>query len=190
MSVDERGRPSAEESDEDLARRSLVDREAFGLLYDRYATPVFRFCARRTDVVASAEDAASATFLRALDRLPQFRGGSFAAWLFAIARSASANETRRRRPTEQLDGRAEIEDGGDGPEGQALHGETTLEIRRLLGSLPSDQRAVVELRLAGLKGAEIAEALGRSVAAVKMLQLRAMHRLRQESLETGNGGRW
>lgn len=189
MGDDERGRPAAEESDEDLARRSLVDREAFGLLYDRYAIPVFRFCARRTDGAASAEDAASATFLRALDRLPQFRGGSFAAWLFAIARSASADETRRR-PTEQLDGRAEIEDGGDGPEGQALHGETTLEIRRLLGSLPSDQRAVVELRLAGLKGAEIAEALGRSVAAVKMLQLRAMHRLRQESLETGNGGRW
>jgi len=44
--------------------------------------------------------------------------------------------------------------------------------------LPVDQREVIELRLAGLTGREIAEAMERSVDAVKMLQLRAMKRLR------------
>jgi DNA-directed RNA polymerase specialized sigma24 family protein len=49
-----------------------------------------------------------------------------------------------------------------------------------LNDLPADQRRVIELRLAGLTGAEIAGVLNRSVAAVKMLQLRAMTRLRSE----------
>jgi DNA-directed RNA polymerase specialized sigma24 family protein len=37
---------------------------------------------------------------------------------------------------------------------------------------------VVELRLAGLTGPEIAASLGKSHAAVKMLQLRAVQKLR------------
>ena len=45
-----------------------------------------------------------------------------------------------------------------------------------------DQREVIELRLAGLTGREIAEAMERSVDAVKMLQLRAMKRLRAAAL--------
>jgi len=38
---------------------------------------------------------------------------------------------------------------------------------------------VVELRLVGLTGGQIAVALGRSVGAVRMLQLRAGRRLRE-----------
>ena len=52
------------------------------------------------------------------------------------------------------------------------------EVRALLGHLPKDQRHVVELRLAGLTNQEIADTLGRSVAATKMLQVRALTRLR------------
>ncbi|MGH2551154.1 MAG: RNA polymerase sigma factor [Thermomicrobiales bacterium] len=48
-----------------------------------------------------------------------------------------------------------------------------------LSLLTDDQRQVVELRLAGLTGPEIAEIVERSHAAVKMLQLRAIERLRQ-----------
>jgi RNA polymerase sigma-70 factor (ECF subfamily) len=51
-------------------------------------------------------------------------------------------------------------------------------VRALLAHLPADQRRIVELRLAGLTGVEIARALGRSEGAVKMLQFRAVARLR------------
>jgi DNA-directed RNA polymerase specialized sigma24 family protein len=51
-------------------------------------------------------------------------------------------------------------------------------VRTLLARLPRDQRQVVELRLAGLTNQEIAEVLERSVPATKMLQVRAMSRLR------------
>ena len=65
-----------------------------------------------------------------------------------------------------------------GPEEMALRAAASQEVRALLGQLPRDQRHVVELRLAGLTNQEIAESLGRSVAATKMLQLRAITRLR------------
>jgi DNA-directed RNA polymerase specialized sigma24 family protein len=51
-------------------------------------------------------------------------------------------------------------------------------VRALLAQLPPDQRQILELRLAGLTGPEIAAALGRSLGAVKIAQVRAFARLR------------
>ena len=57
------------------------------------------------------------------------------------------------------------------------------EQRRLvhdaLSVLPTGQRRIVELRLAGLTGPEIPEVLGQSRAAVKCAQTRAYARLRR-----------
>ena len=57
--------------------------------------------------------------------------------------------------------------------------ETRTTIWELVTTLPADQRRVVELRLAGLTGAEIAKSMGRSRLAVKMLQFRAISALRR-----------
>ena len=48
----------------------------------------------------------------------------------------------------------------------------------LLPRLPDDQRRVLELRLAGLRGPDIAHVLGRSHGAVRVAQYRAIARLR------------
>jgi RNA polymerase sigma-70 factor, ECF subfamily len=61
------------------------------------------------------------------------------------------------------------------PEDMAVAAE---DHRALLARLPVDQRSIVELRLAGLTDAEVAETLGRSVGAVKSAQFRALARLR------------
>jgi RNA polymerase sigma-70 factor (ECF subfamily) len=53
-------------------------------------------------------------------------------------------------------------------------------VRELLAGLPDHQRQVVELRLAGMTGAEIAQALGRSRANVDVTQYRAVSRLRTQ----------
>jgi RNA polymerase sigma-70 factor (ECF subfamily) len=164
-------------ADQDLAFRAVTDRSAFALLYDRYVTRVFRFCYRRLGDRQEAEDATSAIFLRALERIDTYQGGSFGAWLFAIARSTVANRFRDRKLA-SLDGREEIVDANGLPEDVAIAKADAGAIRALLERLPSDQREVVELRLSGLRGAEIAEAMQRSIPAIKMLQLRAMKRLR------------
>jgi RNA polymerase sigma-70 factor (ECF subfamily) len=168
---------SDQPTDRDLACRAITERDAFALLYDRYAARVYRFCYRRFGDRQEAEDATSAIFVRALERLDSYHGGSFPAWLFAIARTTVANRYRERA-VGRLDDRAEIVDPGERPDETAIAAADATELRALLGSLSGEQREVIELRLAGLTGAEIAESMQRSVAATKMLQLRAMKRLR------------
>lgn len=164
--------------DGELAARAVLDRAAFGVLYDRYASPVYRYCYRRLGNQAAAEDATSATFIRAIEALPGFRGGSFRAWLYTIAHSVVVNGTRRRAES-ALDETYEVVDPDETPEEAAIAADDRRQIVELLASLPEDQRWVIELRLAGLSGNEIAESIGRSVAAVKMLQHRAMQRFRR-----------
>jgi RNA polymerase sigma-70 factor, ECF subfamily len=171
-------RDDTDVDDVELAARAVLDRAAFGVLYDRYASPVYRYCYRRLGDRAAAEDATSATFLRAIEALPGFRGGSFRAWLYTIAHSVVVNGARRRTES-ALDETYEVADPAVSPEEAAIAADDRRQIVELLASLPEEQRRVIELRLAGLSGNEIAESIGKSVAAVKMLQHRAMQRFRR-----------
>jgi RNA polymerase sigma-70 factor, ECF subfamily len=166
-----------------LAKRALLDRTAFGVLYDRHAVTIYRYCYRRLGNRAAAEDATSGTFLRALEALPGFRGGSFRAWLYAIAHSVIVNGVRRRTEL-TLDDSFDTADPAESPEDATIAADERRTIVELLASFPEDQRRVIELRLAGLSGNEIAESIGKSVPAVKMLQHRAMQRFRRSLVET------
>jgi RNA polymerase sigma-70 factor, ECF subfamily len=180
-------RPTAPASDDAAEReeaaavaRARADPHAFAPLYDRYLDPVYRYCYRRLGSREAAEDATGVVFAKALAALPAYRDGSFRGWLFAIAHNVVADGHRRKRPEAPLEAAGDPPDRAPTPEEAALAADERRSVRALLAALPPDQRRVLELRLAGLTGAEIATALGRSVAAVKMLQLRAMTRLRTD----------
>ncbi|HEY7035343.1 MAG TPA: sigma-70 family RNA polymerase sigma factor [Thermomicrobiales bacterium] len=172
------GRDETDVDDVELAARAVLDRAVFGVLYDRHAPAIFRYCYRRLGERAAAEDATSGTFVRAMEALPTFRGGSFRSWLFAIAHSVVVNGTRRRTES-TLEDTFDVVDPAATPEETAIAADERRQIVALLASLPEDQRRVIELRLAGLSGNEIAASIGKSVAAVKMLQHRAMQRFRR-----------
>lgn len=166
--------------DATLAARAATDRAAFGLLYDRYAERVFRYCYRRLGDREAAEDATSQIFLKALVSLPAYReGGTFAGWLFAIAFSTTVDLERRYRPTVPIDAAGPVAAPAPDPEAEAIAAEQRDQLHRLIAELLPDQRHAIELRLAGLSGAEVATAMGRTHRAVKMLQFRAFQRLRQ-----------
>lgn len=170
-----------------LASRAISDRDAFGELFDLFAVPVFRYCYRRTGNRESAEDAMSQTFTRAFAAMPRFAGGSFPAWLYTIAHNVVINQARRPAFVPLPDEDRTI-DPDPSPEEAALIEDERSQIVRLLQLLPEDQRRAVEFRLAGLTGPEVAEAMGKTIAAVKMLQLRAMRRLRTELVNCEPGG--
>ncbi|MGB3304861.1 MAG: RNA polymerase sigma factor [Thermomicrobiales bacterium] len=159
------------------------DRQAaFEALYDRYADRVLRYCRFRIENLADAEDTAAHILARAYGGFPPDRRSTFRAWLFTIAHHAVVDFYRRQgsRPrTRPLDTSEEhLTDPASTPEKLVLQQEDRRTLRRALATLSEDQRQVVELRLAGLKGAEIAAVVGRSHNAVKMLQFRALRRLR------------
>ena len=121
----------------------------------------------------------SLIFARALAALPHYRGtGSFRSWLFAIAHNAVIDGQHQVRSWVPLQAGADQIDPAPSPEEVALRADAARQVRAVLIQLPQDQRQVVELRLAGLTNREMAAILGRSVPAIKMLQARALIRLR------------
>lgn len=174
----------------DLVDLALHDRRAFAPLYARYLDPVHRYCHGRLGTREAAEDATSLVFAKALAALPLYRGGSFRAWLFAIAHRVVIDEYRATRLTAPL---ADIEGWADPaptPKEVALAGEERRSVRRMLATLPPEQRQLIELRLVGLNGREIAQILGRSHAWVRTNQARSLARLRSLAEDPGpiNGG--
>ena len=76
------------------ARRG--DMKAFGALVAKYHERVLNVVHRMCGRWADAEELAQETFLKAMERLAQFRGSSgFYTWLFRIAVNLSASHRRR-----------------------------------------------------------------------------------------------
>jgi RNA polymerase sigma-70 factor, ECF subfamily len=161
-----------------LVAAAQRDPRAFEPLYARYADPVYRYCWRRLGDADAAADATSLIFIKALAALPRYRAGSFRSWLFSIAHNTVVDRLRSTRHDAPFDPAFDPVDPAPGPEELALAGDAGRQVRSLLGRLSTDQRHVVELRLAGLTDREIAAALGRNLPAVRMLQTRAVARLR------------
>jgi RNA polymerase sigma-70 factor (ECF subfamily) len=155
------------------------DPRAFAPLYHRYVDAVYRYCFRRLGNAEAAADTTSLIFARALTALPHYQGtGPFRSWLFAIAHNAVIDSQHELHAWMPLAAGANRIDPSPNPEETALRADAAHELRAVLARLPRDQRQVVELRLAGLSNAEMAMVLGRSVPAIKMLQARALLRLR------------
>lgn len=166
------------ESDEALAGRALVDPAALTTLYLRYVDVVHGFFRLRTGNETLAEDLTSQTFTQMLEALPRFRAERFRAWLFTIAHNVLVDNARRRRFSVPLDDAAGVRASDDDPETAAISSLTGAELRNAMRHLTADQRAVIDCRLLGLSGAEIAMALGRSLPWVYTTQYRALQRLR------------
>ena len=70
-------------------------------------------------------------------------------------------------------------DAAPTPEEVSLVADQGRSLRAALVHLSPDQRRIVELRLAGLTDHEIAAILGRSLGATRMVQVRAVARVRE-----------
>ncbi len=160
-----------------MVAAAQTDPRAFAPLYRTYVGPVFAYCRQRLDDREMAEDVTARVFMQALSGLPGFRGGSFRAWLFTIAQNEVNRTFRSRRPV-PIDAAIDVVDPTPSPEETMLATEAIDELRSLLSLLTPDQRNVVELRLAGLSGSEIAQVLGRSRGSVDVAQCRAVARLK------------
>jgi len=174
----DRSEPTAEEAERrkiDAARR---DPAAFAPLYAAYFDPIYRYCYLRLQHREQAADAASQTFLKALAGIGGFRSGSFKGWLYAIARNVTIDMQRSSRPQVELEHAELVRDPAMSPEDSALQRDEQQRLWRALDQLSDEQREVLELRLAGLTGQEIAESTRRSLSATKSLQFRALSRLR------------
>lgn len=168
--------PSRE--DDAIVRAALNDIDAFTPLYQRYATPIYRWMYRETGDPDTASDLTAQVFVQALQRLNQYKpelATSFRSWLFAIARNLLRDSWRRYRPHATS---IDLIDAAPGPEEIAVHRSQMDGVRAALDSLPDRQREIIELRLSGLSMREIAEIQNSTESAVKVAQSRAFKTLR------------
>lgn len=169
------------ERDEDaLVEAARTNAYAFGVLYEQYYARVYRYIYLRLGNATDAEDVTAVVFMKALEGLGSYsrKRSAFAPWLFRIAHNAVIDTYRRSKkqyPLEFIEHRAGTED----PVADVLHGERREELLSLIGSLSPDQREVVLMRFAGdLSYPEIAEALKKNEAAVRMLLHRGLRKLK------------
>ena len=166
----------------ELVRRTQAgEAEAFGLLYDRYVTLVYRFIYYRLPDRAQAEDLTSETFLRALRRITSVseQGRDIGAWLVTIARNLVLDHVKSAhyRLSMSTDEFFEhhTEDTTEAGVLAGLDQRALLEAVRLLS--PEQQEAIVLRFFQGLSLAETATIMGRNAGAIKALQHRALKRL-------------
>jgi len=161
-------------SDDDLVGRSRDDPQAFAAIYQRYVLKVYRYAHARVGDTAAAEDVTSQVFFDALVALPRYHArGSFAAWLFSIARRRCADHFRRRTDPIRPD------DVWPPPADPGPDSETLGRLRSVLEMLSEKERDLLTLRYAGeLSHREIGHVLGKSEAAIKMAMVRLMRKLK------------
>jgi RNA polymerase sigma-70 factor (ECF subfamily) len=161
--------------DEELVLAAQASPQAFAALYDRYLSRIYRFCYNRLGERQAAEDATSEVFLHAYAHLSGYHSGSFAAWLYTIARNVVVGHYRRQRPSAPL-AAAEGQPAAASSDPAAGYAERAA-VRWALEQLNEEQRTAIELPAAGWSDAQIGEILGKTEAAVRMLRYRALQRL-------------
>lgn len=164
----------------DLLRRAQAgDADAFGEIYRQHMPAIYRFISYRVADRQDAEDLTGKVFLRAWEALPRFeeRQVALSAWLYRIARNVVIDYYRTSRRQAPLDeAAAEAIPGDEGPDAEEM--AEVAQVRAAVGQLPEEQQSVVLLRFVeGLGHAEVAEAMGKSEGACRMLQHRALKAL-------------
>ena len=154
----------------------------FGELYEKYIKKIYDFVYYKTHHKETAEDLVSSVFFKALEKIGRFESakGSFQAWLYQIARNTVIDHYRTKKTDRN------IEDiwGLAGNEDLARDIDTREKVGQIeayLKELKAEQRDIIIMRVwQGLSHREIAEALGKSEASVKMIYSRALRQLRQD----------
>jgi len=166
------------DSDAALLERARIDRSYFAPIYRRYAPDIFRYCYRCLGSREDAEDATSQVFTQAISKLSQLQDDNIRPWIYRIAHNVVIDISRKARPTTSLDDADATSSDMFSPESEALANEDRERVERALATLPARDRQLVQLRLAGLTGEEIAIVLDCSHGAVRVAHHRAIERLR------------
>lgn len=164
----------SERTDTELVAGVLAgDRDAFAVVYDRYADRLHDFCWSVLRDRDEAADAVQDTFVLAAQRLAQLNDPErLRPWLYAVARSVALRRVRARRRV-VLDEVGDMADTDPGPHRAAEQEALRELVWTAAGGLSERDRALLDLHLRqGLEGAELGEAMGVSTSHAYVLLTR------------------
>jgi RNA polymerase sigma-70 factor (ECF subfamily) len=171
-----------------LERARGYDAQALAEIYDSYAESIYRYLFRYVGDAGHAEDLTSEVFLKLLQVLntPRAPRDNLPGWLYRVAHNQAMDWFRGqgKQVATTLDDdvvpRPQAEVSEDMPLAALERRQSQEQLREAIRQLTPDQQRVILLRFGeGLKCAQVAELMGKSEGAIKVLQHRAVKHLRK-----------
>lgn len=171
--------------DEALVKAIAGDKEAFGILYERYVGRIYTYIYYRTGNKHDAEDLTARVFYRAIEHIGRYhqRGVPFSAWLYRIAHNLVANwhRDRQRRQEVPIDEVVNLQTKLDPPEVAMLNRMDVERMMRVIQSLSPERQELIILKFVQeLSNSEIGRIMQRSEGAIKSLYHRTLLSLRDD----------
>jgi len=172
------------EDEQKLVERAKEgESSAFGLLYDYYLPKIYRFVLVKVGQREEAEDITHLAFLKAWENINRYsnRGYSFGSWLYQIARNTITDYYRGGTSSQiSLEDAAEPESDEPRPGHDLDTKAEYVKAINLIGKLGEMEQDVVIMRFVNdMPLREVAKAVGKSEGAVKLIQHRAMKKLKE-----------
>src|SRR6187431_3420360 len=166
-----------------VAEAQSGDEWAFGMIFDHFHEPIYRYIASRVHRPSDAEDLTQLVFVKALEALPRYeaRGIPFGGWLFRLARNTVIDHVRTRHDHVDLESASQYAGRDAGPDEVTVARQELDEVAGALEALTDEQRDAIALRFfAGLSAREAAEVMGKQEGTIRGLQFRAIAALRRQ----------
>jgi len=189
-----------------VERAQRGDKQAFGLLVEKYQRKLARLLSRFVRDPAEVEDVTQEAFIKAYRALPNFRGDSaFYTWLYRIGINTAKNylmAAGRRAPTSTSVDSDEAEGLDEGEQLRDINTPESLLLSREIGdtvnatmeSLPEELRTAIQLReIEGMSYEDIAQIMNCPIGTVRSRIFRAREAIAERLkplLDTGNDRRW
>jgi RNA polymerase sigma-70 factor, ECF subfamily len=155
-------------------------REAVTSLYRLFAPKIFRYLVRRLPTTEDAEDVMGEVFVGMVEGLKNYKdtGAPFEAWLYRIAAHRTADFYRRNKNMKNEDLSDLMSDDDDLPEEQLISQQNLQAMRTAIQKLPEEHQTILILRFVERKTHdEVAQIVGKSAAAIRTIQFRALSQL-------------
>lgn len=158
-----------------MVRAARGDDAAFDALVGSWHPRVCHYAARMLGRRDEAEDVAQEVFLRIYRARERYRPEArFSTYLFHVAGNVCRNRIRDRRPAGLALDETRLPSSGEAAGAGLERQEVARAVREAVAALPENQRSALILnKFHDMGYAEVAQAMGLSVAAVRSLLTRA-----------------
>ncbi|MGD9315973.1 MAG: sigma-70 family RNA polymerase sigma factor [Anaerolineae bacterium] len=168
------------------------DNRALAEIYDRHAESIYRYLYRYLGNAHLAEDLTSEVFLKLLQALGTSRAprDQLKGWLYRVAHNLAMDWFRQQAKGEALPLNEELVSDGISLATMVEEHEDQHRLRQAVRQLTPSQQQVILLRFGeGLKIKQVGQLMGKSEGSIKLIQYRAVKRLRKILEREKNGER-
>jgi RNA polymerase sigma-70 factor (ECF subfamily) len=174
--------PQSEQSDASLvAQARSGDTDAFGVLYQRYADPIYGYLFIRLGDSKEAEDLTEDVFFRSFQALSTYRerGWPFSAFLYQVTKNVLVDHYRQKKGALDLEMTEPAFETLRPLDEQIIQGERLTDLHRAMNELPANYREVIILRIIlAMPTSVVANWMNVTEGAARVLLHRALASLR------------